>query len=90
MKIKKGFILKKISDSYIVVAVGPAVKDFNGAINLNEVGATLFEELQNGSTIDGLVKKITDVYDVDTVKAKTDAENFVKKLMEANLLEQGD
>lgn len=39
MKIKNGFILRNVSDAYVVVAVGEAAKDFNGMITLNETGA---------------------------------------------------
>ena len=48
MKVKKDFILRKVSDSYIVVPVGEAVVDFSGMVNLNESGACLFEALQKG------------------------------------------
>ena len=33
MKIKEGFILREVVGNYIVVAVGNAVKQFNGVIN---------------------------------------------------------
>lgn len=87
MRIKKGFILKEIAGSYVVVAVGPAVKNFNGAISLNGVGATLWKALEQDNTEEGLIKALTDEYDVENEKAKIDVENFVKKLKEANLVE---
>ena len=87
MKIKKGFILKEIADSYVVVAVGPAVREFNGAISLNDVGATLWKALEKDITIEGLIKALTDEYQVEYDKAKVDVENFVNKLREANLVE---
>ena len=87
MKIKNGFILKEIANSYVVVAVGSAVKDFNGAISLNDVGATIWKALENDNTIDGLIQAVLDEYQVDYDKAKIDVENFVKKLEEANLVE---
>ena len=45
MKIKNGFILRNVSDAYVVVAVGEAAKDFNGMITLNETGAFLWKTL---------------------------------------------
>ena len=42
MKIKEGFILREVAGNYIVVAVGSAVKQFNGVITLNETGAFLW------------------------------------------------
>ncbi len=87
MKIKKGFILKEIAGSYVVVAVGPALKNFNGAISLNGVGATLWKALENGNTVEGLINALTDEYDVGYDKAKLDVEKFIGKLKEANLVE---
>ena len=87
MKIKKGFILKEIAGSYVVVAVGPAVRDFNGAISLNGVGATLWKALEQDNTIDGLIQTLLAEYQVEYDKAKQDVENFVNKLKGANLVE---
>lgn len=87
MKIKKGFILKEIAGNFVVVAVGPAVRDFNGAISLNGVGATLWKALEKENTVDSLIWALLNEYQVEYEKAKTDVENFVNKLKEANLVE---
>ncbi|MBR1983800.1 MAG: PqqD family protein [Clostridia bacterium] len=87
MKIKKGFILKEIAGNFVVVAVGPAVRDFNGAISLNGVGATLWKALEKENTEDSLIWALLNEYQVEYEKAKTDVENFVNKLKEANLVE---
>lgn len=87
MKIKEGFILKEIAGSYLVVAVGCAVRDFNGAISLNGVGATLWKNLEKENTVEGLIQALTEEYQVEYDKAKIDVENFVNKLKEANLVE---
>lgn len=87
MKIKKGFILKKVADSYVVVAVGQAVRNFNGAITLNEVSATMWNMLETGATVDELALGLTKEFEVEYERAKADAEQFVKGLKEANLVE---
>ena len=86
MRIKNDFILRQVADNYLVVAVGDAVKDFNGIINLNETGAFLWKILENGATEEELVKKLTEEYDVTEETAKRDVGTFVAKLAEANLL----
>ncbi len=86
MKIKKGFILREIAGSYIVVAVGDAVKSFNGVINLNKTGALLWKELEKGGDEDALVKALLSEYEVDEEIAKKDVEAFIAKLKGANLL----
>lgn len=87
MKIKENFILRKISDSFVVVPVGDAVVDFSGLINLNETGAFLFERLQKGAEKTELVADLLSEYDVTKECAENDVKNFVDKLKEAGILE---
>ena len=86
MKIKEGFILREVADSFIVVAVGEAVKTFNGIVNLNETGAFLWKALEQGATKEELLEKLTAEYDVDEDTAKKDIDAFVAKLEEAKLI----
>ena len=60
MKIKNDFVLRKVADSYVVVPVNSLTLDFNGVMNLNETGAFLFEQLQNGIEKEELVCKMLD------------------------------
>ncbi len=87
MKIKSGFILREVAGSYIVVAVGEAVKNFNGVINLNETGAILWQRLQEGCDEEGLVKALLSEYEVEKDLAQKDVKNFIAKLTEAGLIE---
>ncbi|MEE3333209.1 MAG: PqqD family protein [Ruminococcus sp.] len=86
MKIKENFLLRKISDSYVVVPVGDAVVDFSGLINLNESGAFLFEKLQKGATEDELVQALLGEYDVAEDVARADVQKFIKKAQDADVL----
>ena len=38
LKVKKGFILRKLGTEYMAVAIGEASKNFNGMIRLNGTG----------------------------------------------------
>ena len=88
MKIKDGFVLRKVSEAYVVVAVGNEVSDFNGMITLNETGAFLWENLTSGvENASELLEKMLAEYDVPEEVAKKDIEVFVKKLIEAKVLE---
>lgn len=86
MKIKDGFILREVAGSYIVVAVGSAVKTFNGVINLNQTGAFLWELLQKGAEKEDLVKALLGEYEVDEQTASKDVDVFIEKLEQANLI----
>ncbi|MBQ7348635.1 MAG: PqqD family protein [Clostridia bacterium] len=87
MKIKEGFILREVAGNFIVVAVGSAVKDFNGVINLNETGAFLWKILEKGATQDELKTALLGEYDVDEKIAAADVAAFVEKLLSKGLLD---
>lgn len=87
MKIKNDFVLRKVADSYVVVPVNSLTLDFNGVMNLNETGAFLFEQLQNGIEKEELVWKMLDEYDVTEEKASADIDAFINKLKDADVFE---
>ena len=87
MKVKSDFVLRKISDSYVVVPVGDSVVDFSGLINLNESGAILFKLLQNGAEEADLVDALLKEYKVDREVAEADVKKFVAKVKDTDILE---
>lgn len=87
MKIKKNFILREIAGTYLVVAVGEAVKNFNAVINLNETGAFLWKKLEKGATEEELALALSSEYEVEKEVVEKDVSAFIQRLKEANLLE---
>lgn len=88
MKIKRGFTVRNIAGSNIVVPVGNAGKIFNGMITLNESGTFFWNIFLKDTTVDEAVEKITAEYDVSKEKAKADVEKFIALLDENNLIEK--
>ena len=88
MKIKEGFILRKVSEAYVVVAIGENAQTFNGMITLNETGAFLWEKLTVGSDdAQSLVALLLDEYDVGKELAQKDVDAFVARLIDAQLID---
>ena len=87
MKIKDGFVLRKLADSHIVVPLGNQIGDFGSIIKLSESGAFLWQQLECEKTVDELVVALTTEYDVNKEKAKIDVMAFVDKLKSSGLLE---
>ena len=87
MKIKEGFLLRTVAGSNIVVPIGEGSIDFSGVITLNEVGAFLWKILEQPSSKEALLEKLTAEYDVDSETASKDIDAFLTKLREANLLD---
>lgn len=86
MKIKDGYILREVADSYLVVAIGSAVKEFKGVITLNETGAFLWKALEKGADEQSLVSLLLESYEVEKEQAEKDVSAFIEKIKGANLL----
>ncbi len=86
MKIKDGFILKQVVDTYVVVPVGDNLVDFAAMISLNETGAFLWDCLKEDITVDGLADKMCGEYNIDKDTALADINEFILTLKNQNLL----
>lgn len=86
MKVKDGFILRKVGIQYVVAATGKASENFNGMLRLNETGAFAFRLLQEGITEAELVERIAAEYEVGEETARTDVGQFLARLQEADAL----
>ncbi|MCI5970952.1 MAG: PqqD family protein [Clostridia bacterium] len=88
MKVKEGFIVKKVIDDYVVVPVGDNFMDFSSIINLNETGAFLWQCMENDITEDELVNLLSKEYEVDASEVKDDVADFIESLKNAKLLSE--
>ena len=79
MRIKKGYIIKKLGDGFVVVTVGQASKDFNGLIRLNPAGAFLWQSILDGAdSRQKLVSAMLARYDdLDEATAEADLGEFL-------------
>lgn len=88
MKIKKGFLLREVDGTAIVVAVGAAAREFNGMITLNSVGAFLWREIDKGATEESLIEALLSEYEVEKDVASKDVAAFVDKMRKAGILDE--
>ncbi len=86
MKIKENYMLRQVADTFVVVPVGSAVKEFNGMINLNSVGAFLWSRLEKDTDFDTVLKAMVEEYEVEESVARADLNRFINELDESNLL----
>lgn len=87
MKIKDGFILRKVGIQYVVAAIGKASENFNGMMRLNETGAFAFRLMQEGITEDALAARLVAEYEVSEETARADIAAFTAALGEADAFE---
>ena len=84
MRVKDGFILRKVGRQFVVAATGEASKNFNGMLRLNEEAAFAFELLQKGTTREELVSALVEKYTGVEAEVRADVAAFLEKLKEAD------
>ncbi|MGN1377890.1 MAG: PqqD family protein, partial [Dorea sp.] len=72
---RKGFLVREIAGEFMLVPVdtggvyqektGEELPEFNGVIQLDEVGAFLWNELESPKTIKALVDAVTEEFDTE-------------------------
>lgn len=87
MKIKEGFILRKVADEYIVMPTGSNIAKFDGAVALNDVSAFIFERMQNPVSKEDLLIAVLDEYDVESEIAARDIDALISKFEEMGIIE---
>lgn len=88
MKIDKSFILREIAGDYVIVPTGDTALQFNGLITVNEVGAFLWEKLQEEITEQELIEAVLAEYEVDAETARKDVSEFLDYLVQGAILEK--
>ena len=87
MKIQSGFILRKVGTDHVVVAVGEASKSFRGMIKLNDSAAFIWQQIEAGKDLDGIVAAMQEVYDVDDQTARKSALSLIDMMKENGILQ---
>lgn len=86
--IKEGFILRKMPGMNLVLPAGSQVKDFNGALMLNDTGAFIFCALQDGKTVEQIAQDLVSDYEVSLDKARADILKTIEALKESGVMEE--
>lgn len=88
MKIKDGYILKKVAGENIVIATGEARLSFNGIITFNEVGAEVFTRLDGTRSIKQIVDEIALLYNAPKDVIEKDINKLIEKMRNHGLIEE--
>lgn len=87
MKIKEGYMLREAAGETLVVPFGEEALNFQGIISLNETGAFLWNQLEQGCEQDALVKALLNAYEIDADTASNDVKDFVEKVKKAGVVD---
>ena len=78
---KQGFLMRRLGEEHMIVAIGDASRHFNGMIRLNDTGALYWDMIEGGTTRDDLVNKTLEIYlGVDQETAGRDVDAFLQSI----------
>lgn len=86
MKVKGGYIIRKVADSGVVISM--AEMDCNSLMTLNETGICMWNLLCEDLSLDELVAKMMDIYDVEEEILRQDIVKFLSDIRKAGLLDE--
>lgn len=87
MKIKNGFVLRRVLDEAIVIASGEVSKNFHGMVKLNDSAADIWEWIVEGCEEKELAVKLSEKYDLEADKALLDVRSMISQMSDAGLIE---
>jgi hypothetical protein len=77
---KKNFVARAVDEELVLVPLRNNVADMAEIFNLNEVGHFIWNEIQEGATIESLTEKIVSEYEVESAVALEDLKAFLQDL----------
>lgn len=90
MKIKEGFVIRKVAGKYVVVATGQASREFHGMVKLNETGKTIWEGLADGKTAEEIVDVLAEKCGAKTEEERKviadDVQAMIQEMTDAGFL----
>ena len=87
LQLNKDFVLRKVRGvTNVVLPTGLQVKDFGGALNLNDTAALIFEQLQAGKSAEEAAAALMAEYDVTPEKALAAVQKTIDSLREAGVV----
>jgi len=87
VKIKQGFVLRKVMDNFVVVAVGDASKSFRGMIKLNATAADVWQLLENGCSEEQICDSMLEKYNVERERLASDVKAILSQFAHQGFLE---
>ena len=85
-KMNKDFVLRKVCGLNVVLPTGANVKDFGGALNLNDTAALIYEQLQAGKSAEEAAAALVAAYDITPETALADVQETINSLREAGVV----
>jgi hypothetical protein len=80
-------VVRKVGEESVIVPVRSRVADLDSVVTLNPVASRIWELLDGQRTSDAIVAALCDEFEVTPEAARTDVDDFIRSLAEAELIE---
>ena len=77
---KLNFVARAVDEELVLVPLRNNVADMTEIFNLNEVGHFIWNEIQEGATLESLTERVVSEYDVEAEIAHVDLQAFLRDL----------
>ena len=88
MIIKQTLIHRQIVGEHMLIPVGDVPEKQNGLFALSEVGAFIWEQIENGKNEAEILDAVLDEFDVDPQTAIADLNGFLDHLTSYGIIER--
>ena len=88
MKIKSGFILRQIADSWVAVPIGSMAGKVQGLISLNDTAAEIWKILEEDHTEEEVVELLARSYDEKPETLVRSVREFTEELARQDILKK--
>lgn len=89
MKIADGYMLKEIAGNFVVIPIGQNIVDYKSMLHLNETGAFIWKQIDEGSDytkiVDALMKEYEATEEERTI-ITSDLDEFILQMNSMQLL----
>jgi hypothetical protein len=87
-QVSSGYVVRQIADDFLLIPVKMQEKGESQLAIMNETGKFLWEQLQEGRTMEELIRAMTEAYQVSEKDAVADIIDFLNNLKERKLLQE--
>ncbi|MBQ9513824.1 MAG: PqqD family protein [Clostridia bacterium] len=88
MKIKEGFIKRKVVGKWVVVPTEKLSKQYNGIIELNDTANEIWEGIEKGLSAEEIATAIVEDFEVSYENALQDIHQMIEKMVKEGIIEE--
>ncbi|MDO4567886.1 MAG: PqqD family protein [Clostridia bacterium] len=86
MQINGSYTARRIMGELILVPTGESILEFNGLITMNALGEFIWGLLPEADSVDDIVSRVVEEYEVDERTARADVCEFLDELRARGVL----